>query len=261
MLFLTIKHLFLYINDRFPVILILIPTLLNVMVLQRLLDLDLGVYYWSVILVAMALYFGIRVYDDYRDYEYDIIHHKERVLQRGMISIKQISIVKYSIYMITSYYISPLLLILYSIFEIALRVISQVSQLCKTFWVRNLVLSLSNLFVLGVIYVTVLYQFEWNYNYMLLLQHVAISFSGSYLLELIRKIDKNEVDGYRHNTTLPMLRVLLILPIFIIQLLSFELYLLPITFILVLLILQNRYQSIKKLSYFYYIICLILMLI
>ncbi len=95
-----IRRFFAYLNERFPplgnVLLILTYFSSNQFLATALTTPGRPMHYdrWSLLgmLMLVCFFFHIRVFDEHKDYEDDCRHYPQRILQRGLVTLRQLKI-------------------------------------------------------------------------------------------------------------------------------------------------------------------------
>ncbi|MBC7406700.1 MAG: UbiA family prenyltransferase [Candidatus Parcubacteria bacterium] len=260
-----------YCHERFPIFSLLLLSGLSLGVLQKLsstytqvIILNLGNYLYCLCLI-IYLYFTIRVLDEIRDYKSDAILHPDRPVPRGLISVKELIAVNLvwlgllSIFNFTFIGILNLTCTVI-IFVLLLSIITYLANKVRLFWVHNLILSVGNIALLGAVY----YLLQLDFSQAFVWKHLFFSFAGSYLIEVIRKIDKVDVDGYRKNTDKITLKILLLAPVVALVAVTPFGYFSSILYILVIYyfisLIKNRYKLVRILGMNIYILSMLLII-
>ena len=91
------KRIVAWMNERFPfanALLFFILYLTSAAVARAALDQEIKVSLFDVVncLITWGLFLVIRVFDEHKDYEEDVLNHPQRVLQSGLITLKHLKI-------------------------------------------------------------------------------------------------------------------------------------------------------------------------
>ncbi|MDD2909425.1 MAG: hypothetical protein PHU74_00685 [Candidatus Pacebacteria bacterium] len=86
------KDLFLYIKERFPIFAalffsLLVLTSINLYIFNKI---NVNTSFFICIALLLLFLFRIRLMDDVKDFKYDVVFHKDRAVQRGVMSIAQL---------------------------------------------------------------------------------------------------------------------------------------------------------------------------
>jgi 4-hydroxybenzoate polyprenyltransferase len=202
-----IKHFLKYQQERFP-LLVLIPISLSGVIGTSVV---LGVHSWLTILLATCLtvtfLFHIRVIDEIRDFSHDTTFHPHRPIQKNIISIKELKILRrvslllffgISLFSFNTFMIATILFV-YS--SLAGRDFFSANRIRKHFHIYNIL----NMIQLMGLQIVVYTMFNWNYHFSkIIIAHIILVFLLSALIEVVRKIklEENETlgrDTYSHH--------------------------------------------------------------
>jgi hypothetical protein len=124
-----LKYLLNYLNERFPFINMMLFCILYAMVLvvyQMLIaPIQHSIYFHVLGLISViSFFFRLRVFDEMKDYQIDLVNHPNRILQSGKINLRTLQILAFTGFLVeitwayvagTSAQITWLLALLYSI--------------------------------------------------------------------------------------------------------------------------------------------------
>lgn len=168
----------------------------------------LGERHWLTIIagtcVTITFLFHVRVIDEMRDFSHDTEFHPDRPVQKNIISIKELKMLR-RISLIIFFIITILfslktlalsiLLFLYS--SLAGRDFFCSKKIKKHFFLYNLL----NMIQLIGLQLVVYTMFKWNYSFsLIILAHLTIVFLLSALLEIVRKIKLPENETLAKDT-------------------------------------------------------------
>jgi len=186
-----IKSFLQYQLERFPLV-VLVPVSLSGVIGTSAI---LGLHNWTTIALAtcltIAFLFHVRVIDEMRDFLHDTAYHPDRPVQKQIISIKELKILRVislllffgiSLYSLRTF-ILAVLVFLYS--SLAGRDFFCPNRIRKYFYAYNL-LNMVQLIGLQMVVYT---MFNWNYSFnKIIIAHIIMVFLLSLLLEVVRKI-------------------------------------------------------------------------
>jgi hypothetical protein len=199
-----IKSFFKYQKERFPLAFLGFISLSGVIGTVAI----LGVHDWVTIIfgtiVTITFLFHVRVIDEIRDFTHDTEFHPDRPVQKNLISIKELKILRhisliifFSISIIFSLetFILAVFLFLYS--SLAGRDFFCSKKIKRYFFLYNLL----NMLQLIGLQIVVYTMFKWNYLFSpIILAHIALVFLLSALLEIVRKVKLAEYETRGKDT-------------------------------------------------------------
>jgi 4-hydroxybenzoate polyprenyltransferase len=199
-----VKSFFKYQQERFPVLFLGLVSLSGVVGTSAV----LGNHNWITVifgtLVTITFLFHVRVIDEIRDFEHDTEFHPDRPIQKKLISIKELKILR-AISLVIFFGISIIFsletfvfagyLFLYS--SLAGRDFFCSKKIKKYFFLYNLL----NMIQLIGLQLVVYTMFKWNHSFSpIILAHITIVFLLSALLEIVRKIKLKENETLGKDT-------------------------------------------------------------
>lgn len=200
-----VKKFYFYQNIRFP-LLILILSLLPV-TLSSIAVLGVKI---SPILIFFTLLFSIlyllhiRIGDEHRDFEHDNLHHKNRPIQKGLISLTNLEKIDF---LVTALFVLLLLffgltalilglfLLVYT--YVAKREFFLAKKLRSYFFLYNFINLSQTAFLQILVYIVLAGKIPFSY---LIGLHFAFTFIGTAIFEFIRKIHIPGTDGTGKDT-------------------------------------------------------------
>lgn len=200
-----VKRFYLYQKKRFPVIVLgvsFLPAILSsgaIMVTQT--DLKFVI---AALLVSLAYLLHVRIIDEFRDYEHDLTHHKDRPLQSGVITLMELGVVDKiatATVVIVALYggmwaqFIALAMFLYS--YLAGKEFFLGSKLKNHFYIYNAVNLVQMLLLQVFIYSIANNSFSFN---PLVPVHFLFIASGTVIFEFLRKVKGPEQDGTGQDT-------------------------------------------------------------
>lgn len=156
------------------------------------------------LLISLCYFLHIRIGDEERDYEHDNLHHKERPIQKGLISLEDLKRIDY---FVTALYI--LLLgffgleaFIFGLFLLGFTYVAKKEFFLGTklrgyFFLYNFVNLIQTALLQVLIYA--LFAGQTSINYLIIL-HFTFTFFGTLIFEFIRKIYIPGTDGTGKDT-------------------------------------------------------------
>lgn len=201
----TTKSFYLYQKERFPIVILglsFLPAILSsgaVVVAQvepR--------FILSALIVSIAYLLHVRIIDEFRDYEHDLKHHKDRPVSSGIISLKALNVIDWlaiiavilvSLYSSKEALFIAVAMLLYSYF--ARREFFLGLQFRRHFYLYNAVNLVQMLLLQVLVYTIANPAFVFT---TLIMVHFMFTATGTILFEFLRKVKSPGDDGTGKDT-------------------------------------------------------------
>lgn len=192
-----------YQKERFPLIILALVSCSGVIGASVILNASNGLTILLATVFTVVFLFHVRVIDEIRDFPHDSQFHPDRPIQKKIISIAQLKILRIialvlffgiSIYFSWETFVLALVVFLYS--SLAGRDFFM-PHIKKYFYLYNL-LNMVQLIGLQIVVYT---MFNWDYHFSLIvILHLILVFLLSALLEIVRKIKLPEKETLGNDT-------------------------------------------------------------
>lgn len=204
-LFTTIKNFYLYQKERFPIVILglsFLPAILSSgAIVATQVELK---FVLTALIVSIAYLLHVRIIDEFRDYEHDLKHHKERPVSSGIISLKELKVIDWLAIVaipLASLYSSPealliaVAMLLYSYF--ARREFFLGLQFRRYFYLYNAVNLVQMLLLQILVYTIANPSFSFT---TLVTVHFLFTTTGTIIFEFLRKVKSPGDDGTGKDT-------------------------------------------------------------
>lgn len=204
-LFTTIKNFYLYQKERFPIVILglsFLPAILSSgAIVATQVELK---FVLTALIVSIAYLLHVRIIDEFRDYEHDLKHHKERPVSSGIISLKELKVIDWLAIVaipLASLYSSPEALLIavamlfYSYF--ARREFFLGLQFRRYFYLYNAVNLVQMLLLQILVYTIANPTFSFT---TLVTVHFLFTTTGTIIFEFLRKVKSPGDDGTGKDT-------------------------------------------------------------
>lgn len=199
-----------YQKERFPFAVLIFTTLSVVLSSAAVVDNNLSlVSQWKNIVVGtitcLLFLFNIRVFDDFKDENFDDEFHKKRPIQRGLISLTELNIINLIfliIQTILNFFIS-LYAFMYWALALIYSLIARAEFFMKNFIRKKFILyNTLNLFQMLFlqIYLYALIEPDFSISNSLLAIHFIFVLTNAVILEIARKLKGNEEESLGKDT-------------------------------------------------------------
>ncbi|PIP04185.1 MAG: hypothetical protein COW61_03105 [Candidatus Yonathbacteria bacterium CG17_big_fil_post_rev_8_21_14_2_50_46_19] len=201
----TIKNFYLYQKVRFPIVVLglsFLPAILSSgVVVTAQVELKFVVL---ALIVSLAYLLHVRVIDEFRDYEHDFKHHKDRPVPSEVITLKELHVIDWlaiAIVAIASLYASyqalliATVMLFYSYF--ARREFFLGLQFRKHFYLYNAVNLVQMLLLQILVYIIANPSFSFT---ALVTVHFLFTATGTIIFEFLRKVKSPGQDGTGKDT-------------------------------------------------------------
>ena len=201
----TAKSFYLYQKERFPV------TVLGLSFLPAILSSGAVVaaqvefkFVLISLTVSIAYLLHVRIIDEFRDYEHDLKHHKDRPVSSGIITLKELKIIDWlaivavllaSLYSSREALLIAVVMLFYSYF--ARREFFLGLQFRKHFYLYNTVNLVQMLFLQVLVYTIANLSFSFT---ALVTVHFLFTTTGTVIFEFLRKVKSPGLDGTGKDT-------------------------------------------------------------
>jgi hypothetical protein len=186
-----IKSFLQYQQERFPLIVLIPVSLSGVMGASAV----LGLHNWTTIALAtcltVAFLFHVRVIDEVRDFTHDNAYHPDRPVQKQIISIRGLKILRaLSLLLFFAISLSSLRTFILAAAVFAYSALAGRDFFCPN-WIRKYfyLYNLLNMVQLIGLQMVVYTMFNWDYDFnKVIVANIIMVFLLSLLLEVVRKI-------------------------------------------------------------------------
>ena len=201
----TTKNFYIYQKERFPIVVLglsFLPAILSsgaVVASQAEFKFVL-----IALIVSVAYLLHVRIIDEFRDYEHDLRHHKERPVSSGVISLKELRVIDWLAIVavpLVSLYSGPealliaVAMLLYSYF--ARKEFFLGLQFRRYFYLYNAVNLVQMLLLQILIYIIANPSFSFT---TLVTVHFLFTTTGTIIFEFLRKVKSPGNDGTGKDT-------------------------------------------------------------
>ncbi|MDP3989357.1 MAG: UbiA family prenyltransferase [bacterium] len=201
----TTKNFYLYQKVRFPVVVLglsFLPAILSSgAVVEGRVEKKFVVI---AVIISLAYLLHVRIIDEFRDYEHDLRHHKDRPVSSGVITLKELQVIDWfaiAIVAIASLYASyqalliAVVMLLYSYF--ARNEFFFGLQFRKHFYLYNAVNLVQMLLLQILVYTLASPSFSFT---SLVTVHFLFTATGTVIFEFLRKVKSPGEDGTGKDT-------------------------------------------------------------
>lgn len=201
----TTKNFYLYQKERFPVVVLglsFLPAILSSgAVVATQVELK---FVLIALIVSIAYLLHVRIIDEFRDYEHDLRHHKERPVSSGIISLNELKVINWLAIItvpLASFYSSPgalliaVAMLLYSYF--ARKEFFLGLQFRRYFYLYNAVNLVQMLLLQILVYIIANPSFSFT---TLVTVHFLFTTTGTIIFEFLRKVKSPGNDGTGKDT-------------------------------------------------------------
>ncbi len=201
----TTKNFYIYQKERFPIVVLgfsFLPAILSsgaVVASQAEFKFVL-----IALIVSVAYLLHVRIIDEFRDYEHDLRHHKERPVSSGIISLKELRVIDWlaivavplaSLYSGTGALLIAVAMLLYSYF--ARKEFFLGLQFRRYFYLYNAVNLVQMLLLQILVYIIANPSFSFT---TLITVHFLFTTTGTIIFEFLRKVKSPGNDGTGKDT-------------------------------------------------------------
>lgn len=201
----TTKNFYLYQRERFPVIILglsFLPAILSSgAVVTGHVQLEFVVV---SLIVSIAYLLHVRIIDEFRDFEHDIEHHKERPVSMGRITLNELRTIDWiavvTLILLAIYIgLGALLMVFAMLFYsyIARNEFFLGLQFRQHFYIYNAVNLIQMLLLQILVYTIASESFSFN---LLILVHFLFTSTGTVIFEFLRKVKIPGQDGTGQDT-------------------------------------------------------------
>ena len=201
----TTKNFYLYQKERFPIVVLglsFLPAILS----SGAVDSAQAEFKFvlTALIVSIAYLLHVRIIDEFRDYEHDLKHHKERPVSAGIISLKELKVIDWLAVIavpLASFYSSidalliAVVMLLYSYF--ARKEFFLGLQFRKHFYLYNAVNLVQMLLLQVLVYTLANPSFSFT---TLVTVHFLFTATGTIIFEFLRKVKSPGDDGTGKDT-------------------------------------------------------------
>ena len=188
-----------YQKERFPFVLLIFTTLSVVLSSAAIVvgpNESFSQFLWPIIIgtiTCLFFMFNIRVFDDYKDKSFDTKFHANRPVQRGLISLKELSsinIISMLLQFVVNLFVS-ITALLWWLLALCYSLIARYEFFCKDFIKKRFILynlmNLMQMFFLQI-YLYALIEPQFSFKDPLIFVHFIFVLSNAVILEIARKL-------------------------------------------------------------------------
>jgi len=201
----TTKNFYRYQKERFPIIVLGLSFLPAILSSGAVVTAQVELKFVLIALVVSIAYLlHVRIIDEFRDYEHDLEHHKDRPVSTGAITLKELSIIDWLAIVavpVASLYSSPeallisLVMLFYSYF--ARKEFFLGLQFRRHFYLYNAVNLVQMLLLQILVYTIASPSFSFT---TLITVHFLFTATGTVIFEFLRKVKSPGHDGTGKDT-------------------------------------------------------------
>ena len=201
----TTKNFYLYQKERFPIVVLGFSFLPAILSSGAVVTAQVKLEFVLVALIASIAYLlHIRIIDEFRDYEHDLKHHKDRPISTGVITLKELRVIDWLtiivvpvavLYSSTEALLIAMAMLFYSYFagkEFFLGL-----QFRKHFYLYNTVNLVQMFFLQILVYAIASPSFSFT---TLVTVHFLFTATGTVIFEFLRKVKSPGYDGTGKDT-------------------------------------------------------------
>jgi 1,4-dihydroxy-2-naphthoate octaprenyltransferase len=201
----TTKNFYLYQKERFPIVVLglsFLPAILSSSVVVAA-QVQLK-FVLITLIVSIAYLLHVRIIDEFRDYEHDLKHHKERPVSSGVISLNELRVINWlaiitvplaSLYSGHGALLIAVVMLLYSYF--ARKEFFLGLQFRRYFYLYNAVNLVQMLLLQILVYTIANPSFSFT---TLVTVHFLFTTTGTIIFEFLRKVKSPGNDGTGKDT-------------------------------------------------------------
>ena len=201
----TTKNFYLYQKERFPIVVLGLSFLPAILSSGAVVSAQAEFkFVLTALIVSIAYLLHVRIIDEFRDYEHDLKHHKERPVSAGIISLKELKVIDWLAVIavpLASFYSSidalliAVVMLLYSYF--ARKEFFLGLQFRKHFYLYNAVNLVQMLLLQVLVYTLANPSFSFT---TLVTVHFLFTATGTIIFEFLRKVKSPGDDGTGKDT-------------------------------------------------------------
>lgn len=201
----TTKNFYIYQKERFPIVVLGLSFLPAILSSGAVVSQEAKFKFVVIaLIVSIAYLLHVRIIDEFRDYEHDLLHHRERPVSTGIISLKELKVIDWlaiiavplaSLYSSTDALLMAVVMLLYSHFarnEFFLGL-----QFRKHFYLYNTVNLVQMLLLQVLVYTLADPSFSFT---ALVTVHFMFTATGTIIFEFLRKVKSPGDDGTGKDT-------------------------------------------------------------
>ncbi len=201
----TTKNFYIYQKERFPIVVLGLSFLPAILSSSAVVASQAEFKFVLIaLIVSVAYLLHVRIIDEFRDYEHDLRHHKERPVSSGIISLKELRAIDWlaivavplaSLYSGTGALLIAVAMLLYSYF--ARKEFFLGLQFRRYFYLYNAVNLVQMLLLQILVYTIANPSFSFT---TLVTVHFLFTTTGTIIFEFLRKVKSPGNDGTGKDT-------------------------------------------------------------
>lgn len=201
----TTKNFYIYQKERFPIVVLGLSFLPAILSSGAVVASQAEFKFVLIALIVSVVYLlHVRIIDEFRDYEHDLRHHKERPVSSGIISLKELRVIDWLAIVavsLASLYSGPealliaVAMLLYSYF--ARKEFFLGLQFRRYFYLYNAVNLVQMLLLQVLVYTIANPYFSFT---TLVMVHFLFTTTGTIIFEFLRKVKSPGDDGTGKDT-------------------------------------------------------------
>ncbi|NCS31874.1 UbiA family prenyltransferase [bacterium] len=201
----TTKNFYIYQKERFPIVVLGLSFLPAILSSGAVVASQAEFKFVLIALIISVVYLlHVRIIDEFRDYEHDLRHHKERPVSSGIISLKELRVIDWlaivavplaSLYSGTGALLIAVAMLLYSYF--ARKEFFLGLQFRRYFYLYNAVNLVQMLLLQILVYTIANPSFSFT---TLVTVHFLFTTTGTIIFEFLRKVKSPGNDGTGKDT-------------------------------------------------------------
>ncbi|PIZ78631.1 MAG: hypothetical protein COY01_04095 [Candidatus Pacebacteria bacterium CG_4_10_14_0_2_um_filter_40_20] len=201
----TTKNFYIYQKERFPIVVLGLSFLPAILSSGAVVASQAEFKFVLIALIISVVYLlHVRIIDEFRDYEHDLRHHKERPVPSGIISLKELRVIDWlaivavplaSLYSGTGALLIAVAMLLYSYF--ARKEFFLGLQFRRYFYLYNAVNLVQMLLLQILVYTIANPSFSFT---TLVTVHFLFTTTGTIIFEFLRKVKSPGNDGTGKDT-------------------------------------------------------------
>jgi 4-hydroxybenzoate polyprenyltransferase len=201
----TTKNFYLYQKERFPIVVLGLSFLPAILSSGAVVAQGASITFVLIaLIVSIAYLLHVRIIDEFRDYDHDLKHHKQRPISTGVISLKELKFIDLltviavplaSLYSSMDALVIAVVMLLYSYF--ARKEFFLGLQFRKHFYLYNAVNLVQMLLLQILVYTLANPSFSFT---ALVTVHFLFTATGTIIFEFLRKVKSPGDDGTGKDT-------------------------------------------------------------
>lgn len=201
----TTKNFYSYQKERFPIVILGLSFLPAILSSGAVVATQIEIKFVLIALVVSIAYLlHVRIIDEFRDYEHDLKHHKDRPVSTGVVTLKELRVINWlaivavplvSLYASSEALLIAVVMLFYSYF--ARKEFFLGLQFRKHFYLYNAVNLVQMLLLQVLVYTLANPSFSFT---ALVTVHFLFTATGTIIFEFLRKVKSPGDDGTGKDT-------------------------------------------------------------